>query len=65
MTYRISIQTSNDAFQPAPGAELARILRALADRVEAGDVSEPIRLRDMAGNAVGHAWPEDDDSPPF
>jgi hypothetical protein len=56
MTYRISIETDNAAFDPDPGAELARILRGLADRLEdGGDLAEPIRLRDFNGNTVGEA----------
>mgnify|MGYP006279860979 CR=1 FL=1 len=53
--YRIHVETDNDAFYPEPGPELARMLRALADRLEAGDLSEPIRLRDSNGNTVGMA----------
>ena len=57
----ITILTSNTAFhaedggndQAASGAEQARILRALADEIEAGGV-EHHSLRDENGNRVGN-----------
>lgn len=47
----IEINTTNDAFEENRGAELARIFRELADKVEAGTV--PYRLRDVNGNRIG------------
>jgi len=56
MSYSIQIETGNDAFQPDPAQEIARILRTLADKLEAGaDLSEAITLRDYNGNNVGAA----------
>ena len=59
---RISIKTGNAAFRSEsegqPEIETARILRALADRVEAGgmpDPGDPIILMDYNGNRVGKA----------
>jgi len=57
----ITILTGNAAFcedsgeetQAASGAEQARILRALADEIEAGGVFYRA-LRDINGNVVGH-----------
>lgn len=54
--FTLTIDTDNDAFQPSPGPELARILRDAAARVEYGDVREPgdeRGLRDANGNTVG------------
>jgi len=53
----IMLETRNDAFDPEPGAEAARILRELADRVEGMTAApdETIKLHDINGNAVGLA----------
>ena len=57
---RIEIDTNGDAFhdgqepaQYAPGPEIARILREIADRIEWDDASEPLPLLDYYGNNVG------------
>lgn len=48
----ITIDTENDAFEDAPASEVARILRAAADRIEQeGDGDFP--LMDINGNTVG------------
>ena len=57
---RITIRTGNAAFNSECAAEIetAHILRALADRVEAGgmpDPGDPIILMDYNGNRVGKA----------
>lgn len=56
----IKIDTNNSAFsddqepaQYAPGPELARILRKIADHVEWGDATAPLPLLDYNGNRVG------------
>lgn len=46
---------ANDAFQPDPRTEIARILRDLADRIEGGLEDGTARLRDFNGNTVGLA----------
>lgn len=64
MPYSISIDTDNAAFrsehtdaETATGAELARILRRLADGLDRGGITppEPVRLYDVNGNSVGFA----------
>lgn len=49
----VRIRTGNDAFQPNPGPELARIFRELADKLDAGSGGFQVRLRDINGNTVG------------
>lgn len=51
MTATIKVQMDNAAFEDSPSRELARILRRLADQVEAG--TKEVNLRDVNGNAVG------------
>lgn len=54
----LRITTENDAFQGGNGpAEVARILRRLADRIEGGETSG--NLRDVNGNRVGDFHAED------
>ena len=55
---QITIGLDNDAFQPEPGPELARILEYLADTfrdtlVIAPRGPEPMPVRDINGNTVG------------
>lgn len=57
--FKIEISTDNAAFQDDPGAEVARILREVAERVEAGELSRTVR--DYNGNGVGSFWFEDVD----
>ncbi len=49
--FTITINTENDAFQDNKNAEIARILRDLAERIEAREI--PVRLMDINGNACG------------
>lgn len=59
MKLTINITMENDAFTDAPGQEAARILRELADRLQAEVVTDSTSarfpLRDVSGNAVGQA----------
>lgn len=53
---KLTIRTDNAAFEPDRGAELARILRKLADRVEREDQpgrGEEWKVLDVNGNTVG------------
>ena len=53
MKYRIEIDMSNAAFEDE-GAEVARLLRDLADKAdERGVAPSPERLTDLNGNPVG------------
>ena len=55
----IEIDTSNEAFDDAPGFEVARILRDLAGKLDTRsrqslrDRAEDLSLRDSNGNTVG------------
>lgn len=58
--FEVVICTDNAAFDEGyvPGAEVARILRTLADQVEGeltGEDAQIFRLRDLNGNRVGFA----------
>jgi len=54
---RIVIGTGNDAFGPDPSHEIARLLKELADSIEASGLvcESSISLRDINGNKVGYA----------
>jgi hypothetical protein len=56
MTITITIQTDNEAFQPDPAAEVARILNKYfvdpLDRVDLEYITG-LKLRDINGNTVG------------
>lgn len=61
MKFEVQINVENAAFYDeddnrAPGPELARILRALADRVEESELrsGDLLRLFDVNGNRVGY-----------
>ncbi|MDP2661320.1 MAG: hypothetical protein Q8R28_11395 [Dehalococcoidia bacterium] len=61
MRLNIFIDTDNAAFmdQDDPGTEAARILRALADRLQGNHWISPgysQALHDINGNEVGNAW---------
>ena len=47
----IVIETGNAAFGDAPASELASVLRAMADRIEAAGL--PPAPKDSNGNVVG------------
>jgi hypothetical protein len=51
MTAKLAIEMANAAFD-LPASELARILRATAEKIENGDLP-PFNLRDVNGNVVG------------
>jgi hypothetical protein len=54
---KIEFETNNEAFADAPGIEIARILRRLADTLEpamGGDWG-PLLIKDTLGNTVGAA----------
>ena len=54
--FKIEISTLNDAFDAYPAEEVARILRALADKLDR-DPNLPghVALHDVNGNRVGFA----------
>lgn len=55
-TLTLTLDTSNAAFGDEPGAEVARILRRVADAAERGGYSpsdDPYYLHDANGNNVG------------
>src|SRR5690606_4532157 len=56
----LTIETGNAAFDDAPASEIARILRAAADRLERGDCFD-FPLRDINGNTCGRLVIEGDD----
>lgn len=49
----LTLETGNAAFEDTPATEIARILRAQADLIEAGMATEFTPLRDINGNRVG------------
>ena len=49
--FYLNIETDNAAFTDAPEAEIARILRRIAERVERGEQSGGIL--DVNGNGIG------------
>ena len=57
MTFKLEIATDNEAFDPYPGVEVARILRELSDKIECDrlHVGASYRLSDVNGNRVGEA----------
>jgi len=52
----LAIETDNAAFAEESGTEVARMLRALADRLDGRDLlpGEAGNLLDINGNTVGH-----------
>ena len=52
MKATITLQMDYGAFHDSPAGEPARILRNLANRIEAGELP-PIKLRDSNNNVVG------------
>lgn len=51
--FTLRIETDNETFTDNPKAEIARILRETADRLESGRYVN--KLRDLNGNTVGSA----------
>ena len=52
--FALTIHTGSDVFKPAPAPELARILREVADQIEAGlEHGKSVPLHDINGNHVG------------
>ena len=53
--FHLEIDTRNAAFEDDPAAEIARILAATADQVEAYGLAEEdsSKIRDLNGNTVG------------
>lgn len=52
MRFNLFIDVDNDAFQPAPYEETARILRAIADRLDTV-VLAPVKKSGAASDALG------------
>lgn len=51
---KVNIATNNDAFQPDARYEVVRILRKLAENIEAAGIPDrSINLYDANGNRVG------------
>jgi hypothetical protein len=50
---KIEFQTGNAAFDDMPGLEIARILRALADKLESATSGTNGPIHDSNGNRVG------------
>lgn len=48
---RITFETSNAAFEEDKRGECARIIRAIADKLEAGEYTG--NVRDVNGNKIG------------
>lgn len=57
--FKLKIETDNAAFTDSPKAEIARILRETADKLESGVFVN--KLRDYNGNTVGSVDYEVDD----
>lgn len=54
MEFRLNIHADNEAFEPEPAHEIARILRDISHRIESGmDLSSYRTLFDINGNDVG------------
>lgn len=62
MTFRLRIETDNEAFAGTAGIELARILNRLAIRVAdwPGCNDFSVKLHDINGNTVGEASADDE-----
>jgi hypothetical protein len=50
--FKLEIETDNAAFADDYNAEIARILRAVADKIERGIIDA--RILDINGNTVGN-----------
>ena len=52
--FTLQMTCDNDAFQDDQNAEIVRILRSIADRIESGDQYNTFRnIHDSDGNIVG------------
>lgn len=67
MAFTLNIETSNEAFTADPGAEIARIMRLVADSLALSDIplngDERRPVRDINGSIVGRweytpEWPQ-------
>lgn len=54
--FTLRVECGNNAFQPDPHAEVARLLRRAADALERGGFQTPYALHDANGNRVGSAY---------
>lgn len=62
MRFTLNLSTENSAFEPDPAPELARILRAVAERIERGDeIGQFLTIHDANGNDVGRFALKPDD----
>lgn len=63
MKYIVEIACNNAAFEDSGGSgiETARILRELADKLEAWTVCSEVILADFNGQTVGRAYPKHED----
>jgi len=55
MNFTLELNCNNAAFDEDLNAEVARILREVADRIEADETLYKFPLRDINGNRVGEA----------
>jgi hypothetical protein len=56
LSFQLALDCDNDAFADDPAAEVARILRHVADRLDAGETFDDYQtLLDENGNDVGRA----------
>lgn len=55
MTFRVEIETDNDAFRGSRNRELRRLLRDVCDRLSELEPGDRLKLRDVNGNRVGFA----------
>jgi hypothetical protein len=53
VTLNVALRSDNDAFVDCPSYETARILRELADDIEASSMYREGDLTDINGNRVG------------
>lgn len=55
MRFYLEINCDNEAFSQFPTTEIARILKCIAEKYEAGEGGIVETIRDVNGNAVGTA----------
>lgn len=63
MNIIITINTDNAAFEDDPGAEVARILNSLAQKIGRWGIPSDMKLLDSNGNTVGKCDTVADDEP--